>query len=287
MVMGILSGALLSLALIQQTDTTFAVRPDARLVISGLGGEVVIRTWNRNEMRVVADHSSRDRLEVRTSASVVRLGIKSRRGAPRSVEYNVTMPATMNVEVDGTFMDVDVRGVRGEVQVETVQGDVHVEGGEGYLSAHSVQGDVEVSGARGRLRVHTTNGEVRVRDITGELIAETVNGEMSLINIDSRSVEAVTVNGDITYEGTIRDGGRYSLNTHNGDVAVSVPEEANVTVTVATFNGDFESDFPVTITGTRDKRFSFAIGDGSARLELESFGGSIRLRRPRASGGRR
>jgi hypothetical protein len=53
-----------------------------------------------------------------------------------------------------------------------------------------------------------------------------------------------------------------------------------VTITVATFNGDFESDFPVTIMGTRDKRFSFTIGDGSARLELETFGGSIRLRRP-------
>jgi DUF4097 and DUF4098 domain-containing protein YvlB len=143
-----------------------------------------------------------------------------------------------------------------------------------------VQGDVDVRGARGTLRVGTTNGELRVHDVAGELTAETVNGEIYLENVDSRSAEATTVNGDVVYEGTIHDGGTYSFNTHNGDIVVSVPQGANVTITVATFNGDFESDFPVTIMGTRDKRFSFTIGDGSARLELETFGGSIRLRRP-------
>lgn len=279
MIATILGGALLTLAAAQQTDTVFAVRPDARLAVSGLGGEVVVRTWDRNEMRVVADHSSRDRLDVRVSGSVVRVGVKSHGGVPRAVEYNITMPSTMSVEIGGTFMDADVRGVQGRVQIETVQGDIVVEGG-GRVSAQSVQGDVDVRGARGTLRVGTTNGELRVREVVGELTAETVNGEIFLEDVDSRSVAATTVNGDVVYLGTIHDGGTYWFNTHNGDIEVSVPQGANVTITVATFNGDFESDFPVTITGTRDKRFSFTIGDGSARLELETFGGSIRLRRP-------
>lgn len=280
MVTAILGGALLGLAMVQQSDTVFSVRPDARLAISGLGGEVVVRTWNRNEMRVVADHSSRETLDIRTSGSVVRVGVKSRWGTPRAVEYTITLPATMSVEVNGTYMDVDARGVRGTVQIETVQGDVYVEGGEGFVNAVSVQGDVDVRNARGRVRVETTNGEIRVRNVIGEISAETVNGEVDLEMVDSRSVEAVTVNGDIRYDGTIHDSGRYYFNTHNGDISVSVPERANVTITVSTFSGDFESDFPVTITGTKDKWFSFTLGGGSARLELESFGGSIRLRRP-------
>lgn len=283
MIVAILGGALLSLTGFQQTDTTFAVRPDARLAISGMGGQVVIRTWNRNEMRVVTDQSSRDQLDVRTSESVVRVGVRSRRGAPRAVEFQVTMPPTMSVAIDGTYMDADVRGVRGSIEIETVQGDVLVEGGE-RVTAASVQGDVEVRGARGRVRVETTNGEIRVHDVAGELTAETVNGEILLEKVDSRSVGAETVNGDIVYEGTIHESGTYRFSTHNGDVAVVVPQRSNVTVTVATFNGDFESEFPVTITGTRDKRFSFTLGNGSARLELETFGGSIRLQRLGATG---
>lgn len=186
----------------------------------------------------------------------------------------------MDVEVNGTFMDADIRGVQGSVAVETVQGDVRVEGGARYVRAVSVQGDVEVQGARGRVFVETVNGTLRVRNVVGEVRAETVNGGLFLEGIDARSVEAATVNGEIVYDGTISDGGRYSFNTHNGDLTVSVPERANVTISVSTFNGDFESDFPVTITGTRGKRFNFTLGSGSARLELESFGGSIRLRRP-------
>jgi DUF4097 and DUF4098 domain-containing protein YvlB len=280
----IIGGVALSLALVQQTDTLLAVRPDARLHVSGMGGQVVVRTWDRQQMRVVAEHSSRDRIEIKSVGSVVRVEAKSRHGAPRVVDFTITIPVSMDVEIDGTYMDADVQGVQGTVTVETVQGDVVVQGGARFVTVHSVQGDVEVRDARGQVRAETVNGQVHVANVVGEVSAETVNGDMALERIDAQSVEAVTVNGEITYDGTIRDGGRYWFNTHNGDVTVTVPERANVTVTVSTFSGDFESDFPVTITGTRDKRFSFTLGNGSARLELESFGGSIRLQRPSPRG---
>ena len=273
-------GALFGLTLVQQTDTVIPVRPDARLQVSGLGGEVVIRTWNRNELRVVADHSSRDRIEITARGTYVKVEAKTRMGVPRQVDYNITIPATMDVELGGTHMDIDVEGVRGTVSVETVQGDVRVVGGSRFITAHSVQGDVEVIGARGRVDAQSVNGEVTVFDAVGDIRAETVNGEIRLERITSPSVEGATVNGEIVYDGTIQDNGRYWFNTHNGDLVVSVPRNANVTVSVSTFNGEFESDFPVTLTGTRGKRFNFTLGGGSARLELESFGGTIRLVRP-------
>ena len=56
---------------------------------------------------------------------------------------------------------------------------------------------------------------------------------------------------------------------------------ANATVSIATFNGEFESEFPVTLTEARKgKRFSFTLGSGSAQVTLESFQGTIRLVRP-------
>jgi hypothetical protein len=58
-------------------------------------------------------------------------------------------------------------------------------------------------------------------------------------------------------------------------------------VSVSTFQGDFESAFPVTLTEHRGKRFDFTLGGGSARLDLESFGGTIRLVRPGAVPARR
>ena len=88
------------------------------------------------------------------------------------------------------------------------------------------------------------------------------------------------MDGDVTYDGSIRDDGRYKLTTHDGDVMVSIAAGTNATIEVATFDGEFVADFPIQITGAQGSRkFSFVIGDGSARLELHSFDGNIELLR--------
>ena len=44
--------------------------------------------------------------------------------------------------------------------------------------------------------------------------------------------------------------------------------------------GEFSSTFPVQVTQTRKNGFVFTLGNGSGRLDLESFQGNIRLARP-------
>src|SRR3989442_8916921 len=80
-----------------------------------------------------------------------------------------------------------------------------------------------------------------------------------------------------SYEGTIKESGRYRFATHDGDLDIAIPENASVAVSVSTFDGDFEACFPVTLTGKTKHRFSFTIGSGSARLQLQSFNRDIKL----------
>ena len=202
------------------------------------------------------------------------------RGPARAIEYRITVPVGVDLELSGVHTDVSVEGTRGAISVETVQGDVRVQGGSGVISLRSVEGDVTLSGAEGRIDVSSVNEDVRVTDVSGDLTAETVNGDLVLDQVESGDVDASTVNGNVEYTGTIRDGGRYSIATHNGDITVAIPEGSNVTVSVASFSGDFESAFPVQLTETRRKRFTFVLGSGKARMELESFSGTIALERP-------
>ena len=272
----IVTGALLSAALIQQTDTVIAVRPGTRLDVDNFAGEVVVRTWSRNEMRIVADHSSRSEVEILRSGSTVRLRLRSRRG-PGSVDYEITVPVSTSVDINGTFTSADIEGVQGEVRVETTQGDIAVKGGRGFVSLHSTQGDVELAGAQGRVNVQSVTGDVRVTDVSGSVYAETVTGSIILDGIESGSVEATTTSGEVRYDGTIEDDGRYSFSTHSGDVIAAVPQGINVTISVSTFSGEFETAFPVTLTQTRGSRFRFTLGNGSARMDLESFSGDVEL----------
>ncbi len=278
----LITAALLSMPLPQQTDTVVPVSPRARLDVHMMSGEVVVRTWDRDEMRVRASHRSRDRVEIRVGAAVARVRVHAYRGAPSAVDLEVTIPASMDVEIGGTFIDIDVRGVSGEVSAETVHGDVVVHGGTGVVRLHSTQGYVECVDAQGRIDVGTVNGSLRLRNVAGEIVGETVNGSVVVERADAESVELTSVSGGVTYEGTVRDAGRYFLNSHSGDITFSVPRGTNATLSVATFSGAFEADFPVTLTETSagGKRFSFVLGSGSARVQLESFSGMVLVRRP-------
>src|SRR6266481_6240615 len=115
-------------------------------------------------------------------------------------------------------------------------------------------------------------------------MALSLSGTYADITVDGvqGAISAETVNGDVLYDGTVTDGGSYSLGSHNGDITVSVPEGSNVTITAATANGDIDSSFPLPMvpSPTGKHRKTFKIGSGSARMELESFQGDIELRRP-------
>ena len=271
---------LATFALAQQTDTTVPVRTGARLEVSNFGGEIAVKTWSRNAVRVVADHSSRDRIHVDALDQVVRVKAEGGRRGPSQVDYAITVPAWMALSLSGVYTDIKVDGAQNEVRAETVQGEVKVLGGSGNVSLKSVQGSVTLEKARGRIDLSTVNEEIRATDISGDIAAETVNGDITLTQIESANTEANTVNGDVSYDGTIKDGGRYRFSTHDGDLRVSVPEKASVTVTVSTFDGDFSACFPVQLNRKSKHRFDLTIGAGGARLELESFNGDIHLCRP-------
>jgi DUF4097 and DUF4098 domain-containing protein YvlB len=62
---------------------------------------------------------------------------------------------------------------------------------------------------------------------------------------------------------------------------VVVPNGSNAAVNVSTYNGKLDASFPVKLKeGTSRRRFSFVLGSGSAKLDLETFGGDVRLRLP-------
>jgi hypothetical protein len=159
-----------------------------------------------------------------------------------------------------------------------------VSGGSGFVSLKSVQGEITLEKAKGRVEVRAVNEGIHLADISGDLSAESTNGSIILDRIDSANVDLYTVNGNISYDGPIKDKGLYRLTTHNGLIAIAVPERVNAVLRVRTYNGSFRSTFPVrndkTDDETQRKRFTVTLGNGSAHLELESFGGTIALRRP-------
>lgn len=268
-------GILAALAL-QQVDTTVTIERGGRLEVDNFDGTVEITTWNKNAVRVQATPSRRTDVEVESGGGVVQVHSMGRHG-PGDVDYRITVPAAIDVSVNGHSGDVKIDGPTGEISVETVEGSITARGGGGFVSLRSVEGDITLTKSKARAELNSVEGVIRVTDLVGELSAQTVDGEIVLEGVDSPNIQATTVDGDISFRGTLKDGGRYRLNSHDGSISVTVPQ-VNGTLVVSTFDGGFESDFPLTLTGTRSsQRLNFTMGTGNARLELESFDGSITL----------
>ncbi len=266
-----------ALAFPQQVDTTFAVEPGTRLQVNNHSGRIDVRAWGRNELRI--ETGGTRRVSITRGTRVVRVAQIMRHG-PTDIGLRITAPAWMALDLTGVETAITVTGSQAAITAESVDGDIVLQGGRGLVVLHAVDGDVTVEGLSGRLEVNAIDGAVRVSRVTGEISIEAVDGDITLDDITSSVVSASTIDGDIVYRGTVQDGGRYKLTSHDGDVTFAATGSLNATIAVATFSGNFESEIPVTITRSKGggQHFTFVLGSGSARVALESFDGTIRLR---------
>ena len=108
-----------------------------------------------------------------------------------------------------------------------------------------------------------------------------------MTGIESRIVDATSVNGTIVFEGQLADGGHYAFGTHNGDVLLGLPEGSNATFTFRTYQGSVSTEFALdgynAGEARRGRRVTATLGNGRAEVNLETFGGSIRLRKGSAA----
>ena len=248
-------------------DTTISVPRGTELQVANFAGEVTVRSWEKNAVRIQTEADGNDKIIVKESDLVLLVKAYSKKAAQHSVDLEITAPSWMNLVVSGVNTDVNIEGTKGRVRVDTVHGDIAVVGG------------------RGQIELNAINQDIRLSDASGTVLSETVNGDLTLQRIESDSVVVSTVNGQIFYDGTIRSRGVYEFTSHNGDIAIALPSSASATVSVSTFSGEFASDFPVMLSETRPgRRFCFTLGKGGAQVQLESFHGTIHIFRPGTRG---
>src|SRR5688500_5519769 len=127
----------------------------------------------------------------------------------------------------------------------------------------------------------TVNGGIDVSGLSSDVSVSTVNGEIAVAS--TGTVEAKTVNGSIDAStGAASWSGTLDFQTVNGSIHLTLPAGAAAAVSAQTLNGDFSSDFPLTVEAGEwgPKRVSGSIGSGGGRLNLETVNGEIEIRKP-------
>ncbi len=144
----------------------------------------------------------------------------------------------------------------------TVEYTITVPRGAHLRTASTVNGDVSVEGVSGGIRATTVNGDVRVKDAVAELKAESVNGDLKA------TVAKLTNN--------------VKLSCVNGELELTLPSDADATVSASTVHGDITNQFGINVDHSRwgpGSSMKADIGNGTNHVSLSTVNGEISLRR--------
>ena len=301
--LGVLTLALMPVPTIQAAGALAAqdriqerheLRPDAAVDISTVSHRVRVERWDRNEIEVTGTYDAdREELEVRAQPGSFRLQIRVRngRGWTRrgSAELLVRVPEGVRLDVGSVSGSIQVQGLRGQVAVRSVSGSATVGGSPRTLAMETVSGGISFQGASETLRASTVSGSVQVEGEVVSARANSVSGQVHVISsapVDR--VEFNSVSGSVRFEGPVASTGILQVESHSGQVELLLVGPVNARFDLSTFSGRLDHS----LEGAQDERrhrprwgpgeeLTFTVGSGDARIEANSFSGSVRIREVR------
>jgi DUF4097 and DUF4098 domain-containing protein YvlB len=150
--------------------------------VTGTSGRDVTIKAVRTASRDVLDHVQ---LTIDTSGSTVTIDANDKdrnwsrnRGDDQvvSTDFDIEMPASASLDVNGFSSPVEVTNVTGDERLETFSASITVTGAKGSIDAHTFSGRVDVdlvgAGSRPHLAAHTFSGSIRAR------LAETARADL-------------------------------------------------------------------------------------------------------------
>lgn len=231
-------------------DRTFDVRPGASVVLSNVNGGIHVTSWEQPRVRVIAKkevHADRD--DVKDVLRALRVEMQPRdgglvvtthypkdhdgvgsffdwifgEGVSREVEYELTVPRSMNLEISNTNGSIRLSGVNGVHELETTNGKIELTRCGGAVDASTTNGSINaelLNVAKGQpLSFHTTNGRIEIAvppTLAVDVDAGTTNG-----SIKTDIPVATTRVGRNSLRGSINGGGTsLRMRTTNGGIEI-------------------------------------------------------------------
>ena len=256
-------------------DAKIDIAPSGALnIVNGSGsvtlhsnsGHQVLVTYVVHSDKVEVDQnasSNKQRVELRTHALP---GQKPTADEAR-VDYDVTVPAGVAVNVSTTSAPITADGLSGDIGLSSETGQLTVRNvAKSYVHVRSMTAPVSL-----------TNVSLTHTDI------QSSGGAVQLNNVTGQRVSVGTTTGNIEYRGDCSGGGDYLLTTHSGAIDVTLPPTASVDLTARSTNGTVENAFPLqqkshtSFVPQQGRSFAGTSNSGSSSVQLQSFSGKIRV----------
>ncbi len=271
-------------------DRTIASAAGQRLRIEHSHGDVRITAQPRGELRVHADISVSGASQADAAALLDQIQIelvetpaivtvrtrypeqgwwRSRRDVSYAVDYTVSIPEQMPVDVRNSFGAVSATGLKadgvvvnahGTLTVTDTTGRHRLENSFGAIEVARMAGDVTVTGANGNVAAATIGGQLNVTNRFGRVTANAVRGPVLVANSNGQVDLTDTASANVT-----NSFGPVTLRGVRGNLVV---KNANGSVTAAAMGGT------VGVTGCFGK---VDLVDVTGDVSVQNANGDVRL----------
>ena len=257
-------------------ERTLNVSAQPDLYVSTRSGDITIHAGSDNQIHVVGrvhtgwslfGMSSVEDVIRQTQANPpivqdgnsIRIGITGDRGRGISVDYDITAPV----------------GVA--LNLHSASGDIVVSHVGRYLSASSGSGDIRANGISGPADLSTGSGDIELEQTgQGDVKAKSGSGDIKIHGLNG-SLTARDGSGDITAGGRIVGGG--NLANGSGDIKLHLPADARFNLEASTGSGDIHVNFPGAPRQDDGSRhhLTASINGGGATLEVRTGSGDVEI----------
>lgn len=196
--------------------------------IRTVSGDCEIKTGESDKIEVNLEFSIRPRdsfePEMRQRGKTLVLEEDFHGSSSGHSYWNLTVPATIDIDFESASGDFEASGLEGDVEVETASGDVAIAQSNGDFELSSASGDIILENVSGFIDVSTASGDVRADNLSGRISLSTASGRVDVQ--DSKGDFALSsASGDVDAVGiTLED--RSSFETASGRVYVELAESA-------------------------------------------------------------
>ena len=290
-------------------DRTRTVSGPARLYLSNGSGSARIHAGPPGQIHIHAEFRVRGWLwgnprrganqlsqnpPIRQEGSLIRVGSPAFRAGDVSIDYTIEVPPDTEVRAtaaSGRLAVADVAGPvtatvgSGDVNLRQIQGDVRATTGSGQVRIEGVQGSAEITAGSGDVQLGSVGGRVRVTGGSGDITLSSPGNAVTLRNGSgdirvtgaSSDLRIHTGSGTVTVAGSPSTGAYWELHAGSGDIVLNVPPNAGFHFNAQTRKGDIESHLPLTVLERSRLELRAVLGQGTARVEVETTTGDIRL----------
>jgi hypothetical protein len=267
----------------QRIDEKRAVASGGSVRLYNLEGRIRVTGWDHDTVAIRGTIAKKSRFFFAGGAAGVKAFVElpEETAGSQMSEFDIHVPTRSRVWIKTTSADIEISGVAGSIDVNSMSGRIQVTGTPRELYVESMDGDVLLDAAGSSLRVKTASGSITLRSGSEDVVLTTVSGTISVERGLFQRGRFESVTGDIRFAGSLDRAGTFTFDTHSGAVELRLDPKVSADLEITSFSGKIRNGFndrrPRTVRGGRGQELVFTLGNGGSAVTVRNFKGAVVL----------